>query len=147
VPRGPSEAPVTRDPVALLDKTMEDTRGPTKGPTCDEHKKVPPRGRRCRSSAGSSSSAGICVEGSDGVVHEQAVPEGRKKDLEKERVRRDIYERQSDVNGGFKPGPCSNFDPAPMMEQALCNHPWEHLKWGANEKCAYASCTECGLNT
>ena len=44
-----------------------------------------------RSSAGSSSSTGVSVEGRDGVFYEQAVPEGRHKYLEKERLRQEMY--------------------------------------------------------
>ena len=60
-----------------------------------------------RPSGGSSSSAGINVEGHDGVVYEQVVPEERRKDHEKERLRRELYERQKDAKGVFKPGTCS----------------------------------------
>ena len=78
-------------------------------------------------SGASSSSAGINVEGRGGVVYEQAVPEERRQDHEKERLRREMYERQRDVIGVFKPGPCSKFDPDQMMDHALCNHPYEHF--------------------
>ena len=69
-------------------------------------------------SEGLSSSAGICVACSGGVVYEQAVPKDQRKDLDKEKVRREMYERQKDANGAFRPGPCSKFEPAKMREQA-----------------------------
>ena len=60
-----------------------------------------------RPSGGSSSSAGINVEGHDGVVYEPAVPEERRKDHEKERLRLAMHERQKDAKRVFKPGTCS----------------------------------------
>ena len=53
-----------------------------------------------------------------------------KHDLDKERVRREMYARQREVNVAFKPGPCSKFDPTHMVEQSLCNRPILTLESG-----------------
>ena len=62
-------------------------------------------------------------------------------------VGRCTTDRRTRKGSSFKPGPSSKHDPAQIMEQAFCKHPYAYMKWGANDKSAYASCLECGLKT
>ena len=60
-----------------------------------------------------------------------AGPKDKKKDPEKERVRREMYNRQRDANGVFKPGPCAKYDAVKMQEQMRCDHPLRHSSGAA----------------
>ncbi len=84
---------------------------------------------------------------SDGTVLEPAGPKEKKKDPEKERARREKYERHRDVHGVFKPGPCAKLEAAKMQERTKCEHPFEDLKWGGSDTSMYASFTRCGWKT
>ena len=71
----------------------------------------------------------------------------KKKDPDKERMRKEMYDRQKDAHGAFKPGSCAKYDATKMQDQTCCAHPVEALKWGGNESSMYASCGRCGLKT
>ncbi|CAJ1408326.1 unnamed protein product [Effrenium voratum] len=55
--------------------------------------------------------------------------------------RYELYQRQ--VKGGkFIPSRCS---PTPTERQAACKHPFEHIKWTANQEGHYGRCRMCDL--
>ena len=126
--------PSASDPVSTLWQTMADTHSPTNR-----------RGSAVPSTS-ASSAASATVEASDGTLYAPAVP-GKKDDAEKTRLRREMYDRQSDDRGNFKAGACAKYDSTKMLEQTRCRHPFDQLKWGANGKSIYASCGACGLKT
>ena len=126
--------PSASDPVSTLWQTMADTHSPTNR-----------RGSAVPSTS-ASSAASATVEASDGTLYAPAVP-GKKDDAEKTRLRREMYDRQSDDRGNFKAGACAKYDSTKMLEQTRCRHPFHQLKWGANGKSIYASCGACGLKT
>jgi hypothetical protein len=40
-------------------------------------------------------------------------------------MRREMYDRQKDAHGVFKPGPCAKYDATKMQDQTFCVHPLE----------------------
>ncbi|CAJ1419645.1 unnamed protein product [Effrenium voratum] len=56
--------------------------------------------------------------------------------------RYELYQRQV-KDGKFIPSRCS---PTPTERQAACKHPYEHIKWTANQEGHYGRCRMCDLN-
>ena len=84
--------------------------------------------------------------GHDGTVYTKDKPR-EPKGIKDEALKKAMYQAQVDEKGNFAPGPRAKFDTGKLAQQAKCKHPFADLKWGANKKAMYATCTKCGAKS
>ena len=69
------------------------------------------------------------------------------KGIKDEALKKAMYQHQVDEKGNFIPGNKAKYDTSRLAQQAKCKHLYSDLKWGANGKATYASCTKCGTKS